>query len=93
MRHASDWYLPLKADVTFVPRVAIVLRIDKGYGRGVLYLARRFIPMIDVIVYYSYSERVYFSLFNDVYTILIGQHFKDRQRWFRVHVHLVLPFI
>ena len=42
------------------------LRIDKGYQRGALYLARRFITMIDVIVCYSYSERVYFSLFNDL---------------------------
>ena len=49
------------------PCINNYLRIDKGYRRGALYLACRFLTMIDVIVYYSYSERVYFSLFNDVY--------------------------
>ena len=39
------------------------LRIEKGYLRGALYLARRFITMTDVIVYYSYFERVYFYRF------------------------------
>ena len=53
------------------------LRIDKGYLRGALYLVRRFITMIGIIVYYTYSERAYFSLFNDVYIILIGQHFRE----------------
>ena len=43
------------------------LRIDKGYLRGALYLVRLFITMIGIIVYYSYSERVYFSLFNDFF--------------------------
>ena len=33
--------------------------------------------MIDVIVYYIYSERVYFSLFNDVYISMIGQHLRE----------------
>ena len=47
------------------------LRIDKGYLRGALHLARRFKTMIDVIIYYRYSERVYFSLFNDIYLVLI----------------------
>ena len=51
-----------------------VFRIDKGYRRGALDLARQFITMIDVIVYYRCSERVYCSLFNDVYIILIGQY-------------------
>ena len=32
--------------------------------------------MIAVIVYYRYSERVYFSLFNDISVILIGQNLK-----------------
>ena len=48
-------------------------RISEG-RRGALYLVRRFITMLGIIVYYSYSERVYFSLFNDVYIILIGQN-------------------
>ena len=51
--------------------------MDKGYWRGALYLARRFITMIDVTVYYSHSERVYHSLFNYVYIILIGQHLRE----------------
>ena len=46
-----------------------ILRIDKGYQRSALNLARQFKTMIDVIIYYRYSERVYFSLFNDVYLI------------------------
>ena len=49
----------------------------KGYPRGALHLARRLITMIGAIVYYSFSERVYFSLFNDVYIILIGQHLRE----------------
>ena len=53
------------------------LRIDKGYQRGALNLARRFKTMIDVIIYYRYSERVYFSLFNDVYLILIDQDLRE----------------
>ena len=46
------------------------LRIDKGYQRGALNLARRFIS-------YRYSERIYFSLFNDVYLILIDQDLRE----------------
>ena len=53
------------------------LRIDRGYQRGALNLARRFKTMIDVIIYYRYSERVYFSLFNDVYLILIDQDLRE----------------
>ena len=34
----------------------------------------RSITIIGVIVYYSYCKRLYFSLFNDVYIILIGRH-------------------
>ena len=45
-----------------------LLRIDKGCLRGALYLVRQLLTMIVVILYYSYSERVYFSLFNDVHT-------------------------
>ena len=33
--------------------------------------------MIGTIVYYSFSERVYFSLFSEVYIILIGQHVRE----------------
>ena len=50
------------------------LRIDKEYLRGALELVRQFISIIAVNVYYSYSEGGCCSLFNDVYTILIGQH-------------------
>ena len=35
--------------------------------RGALNLERRFIDVIGVIVYYIYSGRAYFSLFNDAY--------------------------
>ena len=50
------------------------LRIDKGYQRGALNLEGRFITVIGVTVCYRYSERAYFSLFNDAYIILIGQN-------------------
>ena len=53
------------------------LRIDKGYQRGALNLARLFKTMIDVIIYYRYSKRVYFSLFNDVYLILIDHDLRE----------------
>ena len=33
--------------------------------------------MIDVNIYYRYSERVYFSLLNDVYLILIDQDLRE----------------
>ena len=52
------------------------LRIDKGYLRGVLNLERSFITVIGVLVYYRYSERAYFSLFNDASIILMGQHLR-----------------
>ena len=32
--------------------------------------------MIGVLVYYRYSERAHFSLFNDACKILIGQHLR-----------------
>ena len=51
-----------------------VMWIDKGYQRGALHLVCRLITMIGTIVYYSLSERAYFSLFNEIYIILIGQH-------------------
>ena len=54
-----------------------VLRIDKGYPRGALHLVRQLITIIGPIVYYSFSERVYISLFNDVCIILIGQHLRE----------------
>ena len=56
-----------------LPSTEQCLRIDKGYLRGVLDLLRQSITMIVIIVYYSYTERVYFSLINDVYLILICQ--------------------
>ena len=52
------------------------LRIDKGYLRGARILERRFITVIGVLVNNTYSERAYFSLFNDVYIILIGKYFR-----------------
>ena len=55
----------------------VPLRIDKGYQRGALNLSRRFKTIIDVIIYYRYSERVYFSLFNDAYLILIDQDLRE----------------
>ena len=53
------------------------LRIDKGYQRGALNLARQFKTRLDVIIYYRYSEWVYFSLFNDIYLILIYQDLRE----------------
>ena len=44
--------------------------------RGVLNLERRFIDVVGVIVCYRYSERTYFSLFNNANIILIGQHLR-----------------
>ena len=52
------------------------LRIDKGYLRGARNLECRFITVIGVFVNNTYSERAYFSLFNDVYIILIGKYFR-----------------
>ena len=53
------------------------LRIDKGYQRGALHLVCRLITMIGTIVYYSFSEKSFFSLFNELYIILIGQHLRE----------------
>ena len=44
--------------------------------RGVLNVEGRFIVVIGVIVYYRFSERAYFSLFNDANIVLIGQHLR-----------------
>ena len=52
------------------------LRIDKGYLRAALNLVCQFTTMKVVIVYYRYSERVYFTLFDDVYVIIIGQYLR-----------------
>ena len=65
-------YQCLLAHVRGVFRRIGILRIDKGYRRSAMDLARRFITMMDAIVNYSYSDRVHFSLFNDVYIILIS---------------------
>ena len=70
-------HLGLQEEQVIVNLPFAQLRIDKGYRRGALHLARRFITMIDVIVYYIYTESVYFSLFNDVYMILIDQHLRE----------------
>ena len=66
----------LKLLQPWIPAV-IGLRIDKGYQRGALNLARLFKTMIDVIIYYRYSKMVYFSLFNDVYLILIDHDLRE----------------
>ena len=54
-----------------------LLRIDKWYQRVALHLVCRLITMKGTIVYYSFSERVYFSLFHEIYIILIGQHLRE----------------
>ena len=54
-----------------------MLRIDKGYQRGALHLVCRLITMTGTIVYYSLPERAYFSLFNEICIILIGQQVKE----------------
>ena len=53
---------------------SFALRIDKGYQRGALNLERPFITVIGVLANYRYSERAFFSLFNDVDIILIGKY-------------------
>ena len=63
--------------ILVVIRISKHLWIDKGYQRGALNLARQFKTMIDVIIYYRYSEMVYFSLFNDVYLILIDHDLRE----------------
>ena len=62
----------------------LLLRIDKGYRRVVLDLARQFITMMDVILYYSYPERVYFSLFNDLYNTSNMPTFKGILSFFNI---------
>ena len=49
------------------------LRIDNGYRRVRCISAHHFSTMIAVLVNFAYSERLYFSPFNDVCVILIGQ--------------------
>ena len=45
----------------------VTLKDRQGVSEGCAGFGTSIITMMDVILYYSYAERVYFSLFNDLY--------------------------
>ena len=48
-----------------------LLRIDGGLGTVRSIQSHRFLSMVGIVVYYTYYERVYFSLFDNIFLFQI----------------------